>query len=129
MTEFETKVLDLLGQIAENTKRKTSGPRKAARYTDEFNTFWEAYPKKIGKGAAAQVWARTKTPPIEQVLRAINRQAQSEQWLRDNGQYIPNPTTWINQARWDDEVDTADEVSSGCGPADEDYLDGLGIFG
>ncbi len=127
MTEFETKVLELLGQIAENTKRRS--PRvQTTNYTESFEVFWSAYPKKIGKGASARVWVRAN-PPIDKVIRAINRQKQSEQWLKDHGQYIPNPATWLNQARWDDEIDTADEVSSGCGPADEDYLDGLGIFG
>lgn len=24
--------------------------------------------------------------------------------MKENGRYIPNPTTWLNQGRWDDEV-------------------------
>lgn len=24
-------------------------------------------------------------------------------WLKDNGQYIPYPSTWLNQRRWEDE--------------------------
>ena len=26
----------------------------------------------------------------------------SDKWEKDKGQYIPNPSTWINQGRWDD---------------------------
>jgi hypothetical protein len=31
-------------------------------------------------------------------------QKTSAQWQKDNGQYIPNPATWLNQGRWDDEI-------------------------
>lgn len=27
----------------------------------------------------------------------------SKDWLKDNGQYIPYPSTWLNQRRWEDE--------------------------
>lgn len=25
-------------------------------------------------------------------------------WLKDKGQYIPYPTSWLNQKRWEDEI-------------------------
>ena len=31
----------------------------------------------------------------------------SYNWNKDNGQYIPNPTTWLNQKRWEDEIEIA----------------------
>ena len=42
--------------------------------------------------------------PVESLVSAIERQKCSLQWSRDNGQYIPNPSTWLNQGRWDDEM-------------------------
>ena len=27
--------------------------------------------------------------------------------MKDNGQYIPNPATWLNQGRWEDELEAA----------------------
>ena len=41
---------------------------------------------------------------FQRMLEAIKEQTASEQWKRDNGQYIPNPATWLNQGRWDDET-------------------------
>lgn len=38
------------------------------------------------------------------MITALEKQKQSKQWLKDNGQYIPNPTTWLNQKRWEDET-------------------------
>lgn len=38
------------------------------------------------------------------MLNAIETAKQSMQWNKDNGQYIPNPATWLNQKRWEDEI-------------------------
>ena len=38
------------------------------------------------------------------MLEALTRQRGSDQWTRDNGRYIPNPSTWLNQERWSDEL-------------------------
>jgi len=74
-----------------------------------FNEFWVAYPKKAGKKAAFAAWKKAKvTAELHQaILAAIRLQKTSAQWQKDNGQYIPNPATWLNQGRWDDEI-TAD---------------------
>ena len=70
-----------------------------------FDTFWKAYPKKTGKEAARKSFARAKAD-IGTMLSALEVQKQSEQWTKNNGQFIPNPTTWLNQGRWEDEVQT-----------------------
>jgi hypothetical protein len=73
----------------------------------EFDTFWKTYPKKIGKKAALKAFQKAKKagmPPIKVIVAAIEQQRSCDQWKRDNGQYIPNPTTWLNQGRWDDEL-------------------------
>ena len=69
-----------------------------------FDRFWAAYPKKVGKIAARKAFDKVRVP-IESLLSAIERQKCGSQWSRDNGQYIPNPATWLNQGRWDDEID------------------------
>lgn len=70
-----------------------------------FDVFWKAYPKKTGKEAARKSFERAiaKTD-IGTMLSAIEVQKQSEQWTKNNGQFIPNPTTWLNQGRWEDEL-------------------------
>ncbi len=74
-----------------------------------FDAFWNAYPRKIGKQAALRAWKRTNgsRPPLKKIIEAVEAQRQSEQWTRDGGQYIPHPATWINQGRWDDQVEIA----------------------
>jgi hypothetical protein len=71
-----------------------------------FDEFWAAYPRKVGKEAARKAWRRIKPTAdhLAKVLLAIENAKKSCQWHKDNGQYIPNPATWLNQGRWDDEV-------------------------
>ena len=68
----------------------------------DFDMFWIAYPKKVGKEAARKAWAKAN-PELAMVLNALEWQKVSPQWFKNNGQYIPNPSTWINQHRWEDE--------------------------
>ena len=75
--------------------------------TDEaFETFWSAYPKKTGKGAARKSFERAckSKATLESMLEAIEQQRQTEQWRKDSGQYVPMPATWLNQERWSDEI-------------------------
>lgn len=75
-----------------------------------FAEFWSAYPKKVGKGAAEKAWKKAKAN-LDSVLAAIKVQASSDQWRKENGQYIPNPATWINERRWEDGVAGDDSVA------------------
>uniref|UniRef100_A0A6M3JHW0 Putative DNA replication protein n=1 Tax=viral metagenome TaxID=1070528 RepID=A0A6M3JHW0_9ZZZZ len=79
--------------------------KKNKTYTSEFLSFWEAYPKKIGKDAAWKSWQSRNgdRPSIDIVLAALEVQSKTEQWQKDGGQFIPNPATWLNQGRWADE--------------------------
>lgn len=71
-----------------------------------FASFWSVYPKRVGKGAAEKWWRKRKPSQAltETMIAAVKEQVKSDQWTRDGGQYIPNPSTWLNQERWQDEL-------------------------
>ncbi len=72
-----------------------------------FDNFWELYPKKVDKGKALTSWKKicnkpsSQRPKWKEVKTAILRQKSSERW--QNPEFIPNPTTWLNQSRWLDD--------------------------
>lgn len=70
-----------------------------------FERFWDVYPKKVGKKDAMRAFGKVKAD-VQVLIDAVNRQKLSSQWCKDGGQYIPNPSTWLNQERWNDELDT-----------------------
>ena len=74
------------------------------RYSD-FDVFWKAYPKKLGgKKNALKAWIKAKDrPDISSILSAIELSKQTDQWKKDNGQFVPYPATWLNRGMWADE--------------------------
>ena len=99
-----------LSTEAEEEKKQKKEPPKSPKggptYTDEFLAFWAAYPKKVGKGAAWAKWGSRNGTPLPIILSALEKQAKSDQWQKDAGQFIPNPATWLHQRRWEDEEAT-----------------------
>lgn len=67
-----------------------------------FDEFWDAYPNKKDKQKAKKAWLKC-SPKLVKVLQALDLQKKSEQWTKDDGRFIPLPTTWLNGARWEDE--------------------------
>jgi len=89
------------------TETQTQTPNEVAAkpLDDGFLQFWKAYPKKRGRGAAESAWKKAKgKPATEEIIEAVTAQAQSWDWRKDGGQFVPNPATWINQRRWEDEA-------------------------
>jgi uncharacterized protein YdaU (DUF1376 family) len=80
-----------------------------------FESFWSSYPRKTAKAEALKSF--TKINPDEQtlakMLAAVERSKLSTDWTKDNGQFIPFPSTWLNQRRWEDETEEAASVSGG----------------
>jgi hypothetical protein len=74
-----------------------------------FERFWSAYPKKTAKPVASKSWEKLQPDEslIAEILAAIERARATEQWLRDDGKFIPHPATWLNQRRWEDQQDLA----------------------
>ena len=69
---------------------------------NDFNTFWEAYPKKKGRKDAKKHWLKIK-PNLETVLQALDWQVKSDDWVKENGEYIPMGSTYVSKERWEDE--------------------------
>ena len=75
---------------------------------EQFDSLWEAYPKKSNKKPAFKSF--TKINPdddlFKKIMDGLNRAKKSDQWKKDNGQFIPMASTWLNNERWEDEIDS-----------------------
>lgn len=103
----------------ENEVKEEPQKQKKDLIEERFEAFWEAYPKKVGKGDARKKFHKIAPNEVlfNQMMDSLNKAKKCEQWVRDRGQYIPHPSTWLNQSRWEDEYDapvlktTAQELS------------------
>jgi hypothetical protein len=69
-----------------------------------FDAFWKEYPRKKNKGYAERVWGRLKVSKelMADIMNGLYRAEESIDWTKDNGQYIPHPSTWLNAKGWED---------------------------
>jgi len=72
-----------------------------------FDDWYSKYPKKTARQAAEKAWFKLNpsTDLVSTILAALEIQKSCKQWLKDNGEFIPHPSTWLNQRRWEDEAE------------------------
>lgn len=63
---------------------------------EAFDTFWQAFPNKVGKSYAKQIWANLK-PPIADILTAVQKYKNHK--LTKPGQDWQHPSTFLNHYR------------------------------
>lgn len=109
----------------EQTFKEKEGEREKEREKENecyisltpFEQFWQAYPRQVGREAAAKAFAKVPKTAYPLILPAIEKQKKSRQWQEDGGKYVPNPAKWLSEARWMDSVEPA-ESSGGVSAED-----------
>lgn len=71
---------------------------------NQFEQFWQLYPKKIAKQAAIKSWAKLTPDQKTSAVAVLPKHITCDSWQRDGGQFIPHPATWLNNSRWLDEI-------------------------
>lgn len=75
-----------------------------------FDEFWNCYPRKVNKGQAKRIWKRLKVNSefLKLILATLEKQKSCEQWKKDNGKFIPHPSTWLNAEGWENQLESND---------------------
>lgn len=104
-TRLENTRLDKSIEDKETPPHTPEGETRPDIQEQRFSEFWDQYPKKVGKAAALKSWKKIKPDAalFDHIMHAVAAAKASDQWRRENGRFIPNPATWLNQGRWDDE--------------------------
>lgn len=94
-----------IGQVSlrEPTKEPlgSSSPKPKFEYPADFEEFWAAYPRHVGKGGAFKTW---KTALKKADAMAII--AGADRYRLDpnrEDEYTAHPSSWLNDCRWDDD--------------------------
>lgn len=71
-----------------------------------FAEFWQQYPKKKARLDALKAWQKLKPSGrlLADLMASLATQKISDQWRKNGGEFIPHPSTWLNQRRWEDET-------------------------
>ncbi len=89
--------------LKEEPKKEPNNYCASKSTLNGFNNFWDLYPSKKAKKKCLEIWKRRKLDAIaDEIINKLKNQIENEeQWK--NG-FIPNPTTYLNQDRWNDEI-------------------------
>lgn len=70
-----------------------------------FEQFWVVWPKSPRKGAKSLCkakWEKLKLDTqVETIVAHVRYMVTTNDWKKNNGEFIPAPLVYINQMRWD----------------------------
>ena len=69
-----------------------------------FESFWAKYPRKVAKRAAKAVFDRMTTEDKQMAVNALDTHLKHWQIEGTELAFIPHPTTWLRQGRFEDEI-------------------------
>lgn len=98
------------GTAAAKPKKPVRKSKLPPAMLERFERFWKVYPRKEGKGKAEESFGKYQPDDAltDTMIQAVQAYKKTEQWKRDGGQFIPHPSTWLNQRRWEDSPKTGD---------------------
>jgi hypothetical protein len=100
------------------------GVSRSSRARDA-DAIYAIYPKKKARiDALKAIEKAMKTIPVEILVEAVTAYAQAvSTWAPEEKQFIPDPSTWFNQGRWEDDRSTWEKRKSTIiAPSEEDWI-------
>jgi len=101
--------------LKQNNKRTTEGQQKGTinnvnnvnkqqECPKDFDFFWNEYPKKRKKLDAIKAFLKINPDAtlLEKMIASVRAYKQTEDWKKDNGQFVPLPASYLNARRWED---------------------------
>lgn len=69
-----------------------------------FVEFWKNYPNKVKKSSAISAWKAGNLEKIADKILADVKLRCNTEWKGQEMRYVPHPTTYLHQRRWEDET-------------------------
>ncbi len=89
-------------QVKKQVKEQVSYCSPGGERPSAFLIFYSAYPRKVAKPKAEQVWKRKKLDQkLSAILADLEKRKSNGCW--EEAKYIPHPASYLNQERWRDE--------------------------
>jgi len=68
----------------------------------EWEKVWSAFPKKIDEIKSKKLFLE-HTVSAQKIIDSLTDWSATDEWTRDNGRWIPLPTTWLGRAGWNEQ--------------------------
>lgn len=103
----------------ENRKKEKEDAGTVFDAAAAFEIFYKAYPNKKNVKTARTRWEKMKVTPelFAAIMEGLERAKNSQEWGKDGGAYIPNPSTWLNGEGWKNEYKPLRQAATPKAPA------------
>lgn len=113
LTDLHNSMLENINYIFKKDKPKAvvKEPVKKDDVSEMFNKFYKAYPKKLSRGQAEKTFEKLvkekviDNDVVDLMVKDLDKRKEFEDWLKDGGQFIPYPSTYLNNKGWLDEYE------------------------
>lgn len=77
-----------------------------SEYIVRFEIFYKSYPKKESKKDALKVWLKIApdNAKFEEIMAGLEAWKKTDQWVKDENTFVPQPVRWLRGEKWKDEV-------------------------
>lgn len=83
-------------------EKRSKKKRSEVNYLDQkFVSFWNEYPKKVGKSNAYELWEELSETQKDLILADVPERKSDEKWV---GGFIKDPERYIKNRQWEDEI-------------------------
>lgn len=97
-TDPKNGIQNLKGNLKGNLKKE---------FSEKFEKFWSAYPKckrKSDKVGTSKTFKKYSSEfDVDFLISILEKQKADNSWIKQNGEFIPAPTVWLNQKQWENE--------------------------
>jgi hypothetical protein len=92
-------------QSESNAIKERKGKEKKEKESIlDFDLFYLPYPKKKAKGDAEKAWKKLTDEERQMAIDALPNHVKHWEY-KNEPQFIPHPSTWLNSKRWEDVLD------------------------
>lgn len=100
------QIPDLIKALQSRLTKPKRGSKSTEATESKFNShFWSLYPsckRKVNPSGCRQWWiTHNLDEHADQIAAAVRRAADSEDWTKENRAWVPQPLTYLRQARWE----------------------------
>lgn len=107
-----------------NSKKDTSDHDEIKSfYSEQFELFMQAYPKRVSKGQAWKTWQKLQADKVLPDLATLIVAANEYEKRVTDPKYRKNPSTWLNAHGWLDEPERKPEQKQQISSWGIDYRD------
>ena len=91
-----------MDRVSEAEAEAGAEVEEETRKDADFERLWAAYPaaRRVNRKSCRKAFD-TVTVPIDELLDALERQKSSDEWIKQDGKYIPGMFKWISESRWE----------------------------